>query len=119
MAWADCRFRPGCDGDTVVLTTSTDGSTWTPRTRVPGTGFDSFVPGIAVDPNVPGRDQVCAGDATDRAGADDGESHPRHLRRGRRLTVDHPVIVARGMARPRPGAGAQQVRRKVYNGTGT
>src|SRR5439155_22395247 len=37
---------------------------------------------------VPGRDQVCAGDATDRAGADDGESHPRHLRRGRRLTVD-------------------------------
>ncbi len=55
VAWADCRFRPGCDGNTIVLTTSTDGSTWTPRTRVPGTGFDSFVPGIAAHPSVSGR----------------------------------------------------------------
>jgi len=58
VAWADCAFRTGCDGDTVVLTTSVDGSTWTPLTRVPGTGFDSFVPGIAADPNVPGRVSV-------------------------------------------------------------
>jgi hypothetical protein len=55
VAWADCVFRPGCDGDTVVLTASTDGSTWSALKRVPGTGFDSFVPGIAADPTVPGR----------------------------------------------------------------
>jgi hypothetical protein len=55
VAWADCAFRTGCDGNTVVLTTSVDGSTWTPLTRVPGSGFDSFVPGIAADPSVPGR----------------------------------------------------------------
>ncbi len=55
VAWADCTFRPACDGNTIVLTTSTDGSTWTKLTRVPGTGFDSFVPGLAADPSVPGR----------------------------------------------------------------
>jgi hypothetical protein len=55
VAWADCRFRPGCDGNTIVLTTSTDGSTWTPRIRIPGTGFDSFVPGIAAHPTISGR----------------------------------------------------------------
>jgi hypothetical protein len=55
VAWADCVFRRGCDGNTIVLTTSTDGSTWSALKRVPGTGFDSFVPGIAADPSVPGR----------------------------------------------------------------
>jgi len=55
VAWADCEFRRGCDGNTIVLTTSTDGTTWSPLTRVPGTGFDSFVPGIAADSSVPGR----------------------------------------------------------------
>jgi hypothetical protein len=55
LAWADCVFRPGCDGNTIVLTTSTDGSTWTALRRVRGTGFDSFVPWIAADPSVPGR----------------------------------------------------------------
>jgi len=55
VAWADCVFRRSCDGDTIVLTTSTDGSTWTPLKRVPGTGFDSFVPGIAAHPSIPGR----------------------------------------------------------------
>jgi hypothetical protein len=58
VTWADCAFRTGCDGNTVVLTTSVDGKTWTALTRVPGTGFDSFVPGIAADPNVPGRVSV-------------------------------------------------------------
>jgi len=60
VAWADCRYRPGCDGNTVVLMTSTDGTTWAPRTRVPGTGFDSFVPGIAADPTTPGRISIVA-----------------------------------------------------------
>jgi hypothetical protein len=55
VVWADCVFRPGCDGNTLVLTTSTDGSTWTGLRRLPGTGFDSFVPGLAADPSMPGR----------------------------------------------------------------
>ena len=55
VAWADCAFRPGCAGNTIVLTTSTDGSTWTGLRHVPGTGFDSFVPGLAADPSTPGR----------------------------------------------------------------
>ena len=28
VAWADCAFRRGCDGNTIVLTSSTDGTTW-------------------------------------------------------------------------------------------
>jgi hypothetical protein len=55
VAWADCAFRPGCDGNVIALTTSTDGSTWSALKRIPGTGFDSLVPGIAADPSVPGR----------------------------------------------------------------
>jgi len=55
VAWADCRFRAPCDGDDIVLTTSTDGVSWTAPAKIPGTGFDSFVPGIAADPLVPGR----------------------------------------------------------------
>ena len=55
VAWADCSFRRGCDGNTIVLTTSTDGTTWSPLARVPGTGFDSLLPGIAADPSVAGR----------------------------------------------------------------
>src|SRR5262249_43809735 len=38
--------------------TSTDGVTWTVPSRVPGTGFDSFVPGIAADPAKTGRISV-------------------------------------------------------------
>ena len=55
VAWADCRFRRGCDGNTVVLASSADGTTWSTPTRVPGAGFDSLVPAIAADPAVPGR----------------------------------------------------------------
>ena len=55
VVWADCRFRSGCDGNTVVLTSSVDGRTWSSLKRIPGTGFDSFVPGIAADPTTAGR----------------------------------------------------------------
>jgi hypothetical protein len=55
VAWADCQFRRGCDGNSIVLTSSLDGSTWTDPTRVPGTGFDSFVPALAADPRAAGR----------------------------------------------------------------
>lgn len=63
VAWTDCRFRPGCPGNDIVLSSSSDGVTWTPPTAVPlgdatATG-DHFFPGLAADP---------AGAPTDRLG---------------------------------------------------
>jgi len=55
VVWADCIFRPGCAGNTIVLSTSTDGATWSAPARVPGTGFDSFIPAIAANPAKTGR----------------------------------------------------------------
>jgi hypothetical protein len=57
--WHDCRFRPGCTENDMVLSTSTDGATWTTPTRIPlapvSSTFDAFIPGLAADPAHPGR----------------------------------------------------------------
>ena len=57
--WVDCRFRPGCTGDDLVLSTSTDGITWTPPVRIavaPVTSSEvDFIPGLAADPTRPGH----------------------------------------------------------------
>jgi Neuraminidase (sialidase) len=52
--WSDCRFRAGCSQNDLVLSTSTDGMTWTAPTRVTS-GADAFIPGLAADPAHPGR----------------------------------------------------------------
>jgi hypothetical protein len=52
--WPDCRFRAGCSQNDLVLSTSTDGMTWTTPTRVTS-GGDAFIPGLAADPAHPGR----------------------------------------------------------------
>jgi len=52
-AWADCRFRTTCGANDVVLSTSTDGITWTAPTRVTS-GTSAFIPGLAADPLHPG-----------------------------------------------------------------
>jgi hypothetical protein len=53
LIWHDCRFRSGCSANDIVMTTSLDGLTWTPVTRIPidatTSGVDHFIPGIAVD----------------------------------------------------------------------
>jgi hypothetical protein len=58
-AWHDCRFRPGCAQNDMVVSTSTDGATWTPPTRVgvvPASSSASmFIAGLAADPLQPGR----------------------------------------------------------------
>jgi hypothetical protein len=58
VVWGDCRFRAGCAGNDIVMSTSTDGITWSPVTRIPiGTvadGHDNFLPGIAVDKGTSG-----------------------------------------------------------------
>ncbi|MDX6486283.1 MAG: hypothetical protein QOF43_1436 [Gaiellaceae bacterium] len=57
--WHDCRFRPACARNDMVLSTSSDGLTWTPPSRIPLAPVSSsksfFIPGIAVDPLHPGR----------------------------------------------------------------
>ena len=52
--WHDCRFRPACTGNDIVLSTSTDGVTWSPPSRVT-TGPSSFITGLGADPTTPGR----------------------------------------------------------------
>lgn len=52
--WQDCRFEaPNCAVNDIVMTTSSDGITWSPVTRIPadpiGSGVDHFIPGLAVD----------------------------------------------------------------------
>jgi len=53
VSWGDCRFEPQCAVDDLLLSTSTDGTTWSTAGRIPldpiGSGVDHFLPGLAVD----------------------------------------------------------------------
>ena len=59
VAWQDCRFRPGCGANDIVLSSSTDGRAWSPVSRIPtdpvGSGADHFIPGLGADPTTGGR----------------------------------------------------------------
>lgn len=58
VVWSDCRFRSGCASNDIVMSTSTDGKTWSAVTRIPidstTSTFDHFIPGIGVDPATSG-----------------------------------------------------------------
>ena len=58
VVWPDCSFRSGCSTDDIVLTTSTNGVTWTRIARIPidpiTSPVDHFIPGVGVDPNTSG-----------------------------------------------------------------
>jgi hypothetical protein len=53
VVWPDCSFRSGCGTDDIVLSTSTDGKTWTSPARIPidptTSTVDHFIPGLGVD----------------------------------------------------------------------
>ena len=53
VVWQDCRFRAGCPSNDIVMSTSTNGRTWTPPVRIPidptNSTVDHFIPGLAVD----------------------------------------------------------------------
>lgn len=53
-AWHDCRFRSGCAGNDIVLSTSTDGMAWTPPVRITH-GASALIPGLGADPASPGH----------------------------------------------------------------
>jgi hypothetical protein len=58
VVWQDCRFESGCPANDLVMSTSTNGTSWSPVTRVPidavGSGVDHFIPGLAVDKTTSG-----------------------------------------------------------------
>jgi len=53
LLWQDCRFESGCPANDLVMSASTNGTSWSAVTRVPidavGSGVDHFIPGLAVD----------------------------------------------------------------------
>ena len=58
-AWYDCRFRVGCSGNDIVVSTSLLPRSWTPVRRIPvtagGTTEDLLLPALAADPDSRGR----------------------------------------------------------------
>ncbi|MFO1339042.1 MAG: sialidase family protein [Burkholderiaceae bacterium] len=58
VVWHDCRFRSGCTSNDIVMSTSTNGTSWTSPVRIPidaaNSTVDHFIPGIAVDRNSSG-----------------------------------------------------------------
>ena len=67
LVWSDCVFEQGCTAsvpstgtDDMVLTTTTDGLTWSPLARIPldpvGSGVEHLTAGLAVDPSAAGDD---------------------------------------------------------------
>lgn len=58
VVWDDCRFRSGCSSNDIVMSTSTDGKTWSKVVRIPIDAVDSnrdhFDPGIGVSPDTSG-----------------------------------------------------------------
>jgi len=58
VVWSDCRFERRCRANDLVMTTSTNGTSWTAVARIPadavGSGVDHFIPGLAVDKTTSG-----------------------------------------------------------------
>jgi hypothetical protein len=64
VVWSDCRFEPNCTSpfnvapSDLVLSTSTDGLSWSAPARIPldpvASGVDHFLPGLGIDPATSG-----------------------------------------------------------------
>jgi hypothetical protein len=58
VVWQDCRFRANCSANDIVMSTSTNGTSWTSVARIPidatTSGVDHFIPGLAVDASTSG-----------------------------------------------------------------
>ncbi|GAA1972708.1 putative Ig domain-containing protein [Kitasatospora viridis] len=56
--WSDCSFRANCASNDIIMSTSTDGTTWSTPVRVPidpvTSTADHFTAGIGVDPSSSG-----------------------------------------------------------------
>ena len=58
VVWSDCRFRTSCQENDIVMSSSSDGKTWSAVSRIPidltSSTVDHFIPGIGVDPTTSG-----------------------------------------------------------------
>jgi len=58
VVWSDCRFRKSCAANDLVMSTSSNGTTWTAPARIPmvptTSPVDIFIPGLGVDPATSG-----------------------------------------------------------------
>jgi len=58
LVWPDCRFRQGCTSNDLVMSSSTNGTSWTNPIRIPidsrTSTVDHFIPGLGVDPATSG-----------------------------------------------------------------
>jgi len=58
VVWDDCRFRTSCTSNDIIITTSTNGKTWTAPSRIPidavNSTVDHFIAGIGADPATSG-----------------------------------------------------------------
>jgi hypothetical protein len=58
VVWQDCSFRAACASNDLVMSTSTDGVTWTAPARIPidatTSTVDHFIPGLGIDPATSG-----------------------------------------------------------------
>jgi len=58
VVWSDCRLRSGCPSNDIVMSTSTDGKTWSAVSRIPidpiKSTVDHFLPGVGADPATSG-----------------------------------------------------------------
>lgn len=58
VVWSDCRFRSNCAENDIVMSSSSDGKTWSAVTRIPidrtTSTVDHFLAGIGVDPTTSG-----------------------------------------------------------------
>jgi BNR/Asp-box repeat len=59
LVWSDCQARSACSGTDLVLSSSADGLRWTTPARIPtggiAAGVHDVIPGLAADPQRPGR----------------------------------------------------------------
>ena len=58
VVWQDCRFERRCSANDLVMSTSSNGTTWSSVARIPadavGSGVDHFIPGLAIDRSTSG-----------------------------------------------------------------
>jgi len=58
VAWQDCRFRTGCNSNDIVMSSSTNGTSWSSVVRIPidvtSSSDDHFIPGLGVDRSTSG-----------------------------------------------------------------
>lgn len=58
VVWSDCSFRPGCNANDLVISSSSNGTNWTSPARIPvvpvNSAVDLFIPGLGADPKTSG-----------------------------------------------------------------